>query len=115
MKHSNIFIPLIVLLAIMISSGASCQRKPKPIEVIEVRPAGPDFNADSAYAYCYAQCEFGPRTMNSDAHERCGQWIAGKFQEFGCQVELLSRDMTAPCSKPPTSSHGCILRNNSTS
>ena len=94
MKHSNIFIPLIVLLAIMISSGASCQRKPKPIEVIEVRPAGPDFNADSAYAYCYAQCEFGPRIMNSDAHERCGQWIAGKFQEFGCQVELQQAALT---------------------
>ena len=26
---------------------------------------GPEFSADSAYAYCKAQCDFGPRTMNS--------------------------------------------------
>ena len=44
------------------------------------------FNADSAYAFCQAQCDFGPRTMNSDAHELCGQWIARKFQDYGLQV-----------------------------
>ena len=33
------------------------------------------FNADSAYAFCAAQCSFGPRTMNSEAHELCAQWI----------------------------------------
>ena len=94
MKRSNLLIPILALIAILISSGASCQRKPKPIEVIEVNPFGPDFNADSALAYCYAQCEFGPRTMNSEAHERCGQWIAGKFQELGCQVELQQASLT---------------------
>ena len=51
-------------------------------------PVGPQFNADSAYAYCAGQCSFGPRTMNSDAHERCGKWIEGKFREYGCQVRL---------------------------
>ena len=49
-------------------------------------PVGPAFNADSAYAYCQAQCDFGPRTMNSEAHERCGQWIGSKFQQLGCKV-----------------------------
>ena len=42
--------------------------------------AGPAFSADSAYAYAARQCDFGPRTMNSDAHDRCGEWIAGKFR-----------------------------------
>ena len=49
-------------------------------------PAGPAFVADSAFAYCEAQCQFGPRTMNSEAHEKCAQWIIGKFEQFGCEV-----------------------------
>jgi hypothetical protein len=49
-------------------------------------PVGPAFMADSAYRYCEEQCQFGPRTMNSEAHELCGQWIAGKFRSFGLQV-----------------------------
>ena len=47
---------------------------------------GPTFVADSAYAYCDAQCAFGPRIMNSEAHDRCGQWIAQKFRSFHCEV-----------------------------
>lgn len=48
---------------------------------------GPSFSADSAYAFCEAQCAFGPRTMNSDAHELCGQWIVGKFRQYGMEVQ----------------------------
>lgn len=44
------------------------------------------FNADSAYVFCASQCNFGPRTMNSEAHELCGQWIAEKFQSYGMKV-----------------------------
>ena len=50
------------------------------------KPVGPQFMADSAYTFCQQQCEFGPRTMNSEAHELCGQWIARKFGDFGLQV-----------------------------
>lgn len=58
-------------------------------------PAGPEFSADSAMAYCRAQCDFGPRTMNSAAHERCCQWIAGKFRSFGLDVQLQKATLTA--------------------
>ena len=47
---------------------------------------GPAFSADSAFAFCQQQCNFGPRTMNSDAHERCGAWIVGKFQQYGLHI-----------------------------
>ncbi len=47
---------------------------------------GPEFLADSAYAFCQRQCDFGPRTMNSEAHEKCGQWIAQKFASYGLEV-----------------------------
>ena len=46
----------------------------------------PEFSADSAYAFCQQQCDFGPRTMNSEAHEKCGQWIAQKFASYGLTV-----------------------------
>jgi len=51
------------------------------------------FNADSAYQFCAAQCDFGPRTMNSEAHERCAQWISQKFQQYGYNVELQKADL----------------------
>ena len=57
------------------------------------QPVNVLFIADSAYAYCQAQCDFGPRTMNSDAHERCAQWIQQKFEELGCDVELQKADL----------------------
>ena len=51
------------------------------------------FCADSAYAFCAAQCQYGPRTMNSVAHEECGKWIAEKFRQYGCDVELQRADL----------------------
>ena len=51
------------------------------------------FSADSAYAFCAAQCQYGPRTMNSEAHEKCGKWIAEKFRQYGCDVELQRADL----------------------
>ena len=44
------------------------------------------FDADSCYAFCAKQCDFGPRTMNSEAHELCGQWIVEKFRSYGMEV-----------------------------
>ena len=51
------------------------------------------FNADSAYEFCAAQCSFGPRTMNSAAHEQCAQWIQQKFEQYGYQVTLQKADL----------------------
>ena len=44
------------------------------------------FNADSALLFCQQQCDFGPRTMNSQAHDLCEQWIIRKFQSYGMTV-----------------------------
>ena len=52
-----------------------------------------EFNADSAYAFCAAQCDFGPRTMNSVAHDQCAQWIQQKFLQYGYQVDLQQADL----------------------
>ena len=50
------------------------------------------FNADSAYLFCQEQCQFGPRIMNSEAHEKCAQYIISRFQQYGLKV--ISQQMT---------------------
>ena len=64
----------------------ACGNMKKGSDATSAIPVGPAFLADSAYSYCEQQCQFGPRTMNSEAHELCGQWIAAKFRSFGLQV-----------------------------
>lgn len=44
------------------------------------------FNADSAYAYVQRQCDFGPRVPNSEAHRKCGDWIAAELRSRGANV-----------------------------
>ncbi len=68
-------------------TGSSCNKKNKYVPV-EENPTGPQFEADSAFAFCHQQCAFGPRVMNSSAHDECGKWIAAKFESYGCEVEL---------------------------
>ncbi len=68
------------------STTKKSQQNSQPIVAIE-------FNADSAYAFCAAQCSFGPRTMNSEAHEQCSDWIQKKFREYGYQVQTQKADL----------------------
>ena len=56
-------------------------------------PVGPEFDADSAVAFCAKQCDFGPRIMNSTAHDQCGEWIINKFREYGCSVKWQKTDL----------------------
>ena len=59
--------------------------------------------ADSAYLFCQQQCDFGPRIMNSEAHERCGEWIAAKFRQYGMEVTLQRANLRGtPQPNPPT-------------
>lgn len=72
---------LLLAAALMAACGGS-----KKTQSEAATPVGPDFSADSAYSFCEQQCSFGPRTMNSAAHEDCARWIAGKFGSYGLQV-----------------------------
>ena len=44
------------------------------------------FNGDSAMNYARAQCDFGPRTPNSAALKKCGDYIVGRFKALGLTV-----------------------------
>lgn len=89
----------IVLVAVI---GVAChfvnQRKRTPetssvqTDTLALSPT-PEFHADSAYLYTEEQCAFGPRTMNSEAHDRCGDYIVARFKQFGATVTEQKMDL----------------------
>lgn len=55
----------------------------------------PNFNADSAYYFVKKQCDFGPRTPQSEASKKCASWLIEYLtskadtvyvQEFSCKM-----------------------------
>lgn len=46
------------------------------------------FNADSAMKHIEAQCQWGPRTPGSTAHDKCADYIANTFRSYGLDVSL---------------------------
>ena len=89
MKQNNFliskFFNFYILTAAVLLLLAACKNGTTTTETVYEQQS-PDFNADSAFNYCKAQCDFGPRTMNSTAHDECGKWIVQKFRQFGCTV-----------------------------
>lgn len=53
------------------------------------------FNADSAFTSVEAQCAFGPRVPNSEAHSRCADYIVRKFRERKLEVTEQRADLKA--------------------
>ena len=89
MNRSLITICIAAVLAGACTGGKKSSTEP----VAQNEPVGPTFLSDSAFSFCEHQCAFGPRTMNSEAHEQCGQWIARKFEQLGMSVTLQKVDL----------------------
>ena len=84
---------LTALAAVLIVTACGNSKTSVATTEISEQPVGPTFSADSAYLFCQRQCDFGPRTMNSEAHERCGEWIAEKFHQYGLDVTMQRADL----------------------
>ena len=52
------------------------------------------FNADSAYAFITAQCDFGPRVPGTEAHRLAGDYLAGKLRGYGAVVTEQRMELT---------------------
>ena len=81
--NKNIF--AVISLVLLVASCGNLKKQTTD-ESASLQPVGPVFCSDSAYQYCKDQCDFGPRTMNSKAHDDCEQWIISKFKGFGMDV-----------------------------
>ena len=64
----------------------SCQSKKQVVTVESYVKISPNFDADSAYSFVEKQVAFGPRVPTTTAHERCGDFLVEKLNEFGAQV-----------------------------
>lgn len=100
MKKKSIIILFAGVAAAFVAIAASRYSKGTTVDEevqTETAAVGPQFSEDSAYAFCAAQCQFGPRVMNSKAHDDCAAWIVKKFRQYGMDVieqkaELLGWD-----------------------
>ncbi|HNP47480.1 MAG TPA: M28 family peptidase [Bacteroidia bacterium] len=79
---------LSTVLGLILSCGD--QKKPQPATTTVTQPAiiAPIFNADSAYNYVKAQCDFGPRVPGTKAHEACATYIEQKFKLYCPSVSV---------------------------
>ena len=78
--------------ALMLMTTA-CNSKKTSQTTENEKPVDIEFMADSAYQFCEQQCAFGPRTMNSEAHQQCRQWIADQFRQYGMEVMEQKADL----------------------
>ena len=96
MKKSIFSLVLAFVVVAMACSCMSCKSSRKSAtEPDTVALVGPTFNADSAYAFCAKQCSFGPRLMNTEAHDKCGEWIMKQFVGYGMKVETQDAELKA--------------------
>lgn len=83
----------IIILFIFIVSCGDKQEQSTPITKPDknVKPPvkkvqAPEFDADSAYNFIQKQVDFGPRVPNTEAHKKCGNYLAEKLREYGASV-----------------------------
>lgn len=88
MKRNNITFALTLLLGCICSAciGGNKTNKGQQTADTIVMAKTPVFNADSAFAFMEAQCAFGPRVPNTEAHRKCGQYIADQFKQYGATI-----------------------------
>jgi glutaminyl-peptide cyclotransferase len=74
---TNIICVCTIAVTMVFSACQNETRKPQttPAVAQAYRQVSPGFNADSAYYFVKTQVEFGPRVTNSEAHQKCGDWM----------------------------------------
>lgn len=55
----------------------------------------PAFNADSAYQFVDRQVAFGPRVPNTEAHQKCAQYLEQELKRFGADVMVQQAEVKA--------------------
>lgn len=91
-KNTILLAVITIMMLGSCSSAKESKEAPTNNTIVEKRM---DFNADSAYAFVKAQCDFGARVPNTDAHRRCGDYLITKLQDYGANVIVQSPVLTA--------------------
>ena len=92
-RKTNLFLCMALLL--LTFGCGSHKEKTQNNDNQSIQIEKPAFSADSALAYTVAQCAFGPRVPNSEAHKKCGNYLISFFQQYGDTVCIQSFDTKA--------------------
>jgi len=90
-----IALPMLMLTLFGVISCGSSKGKEAQNEEKAMLIKAPEFNADSAYQYIKEQADFGPRVPNTEAHRKCGDYIASQLEKFGAKVYNQNADLIA--------------------
>lgn len=81
---------------------AGCSSSSKKVETVETQIATEkeesvmiEFNGDSAYSYVAAQCAFGPRVPNTEAHRRAAVYFENELKRHGAEVIVQKMELNA--------------------
>ena len=83
------------ILAVLPGAFLSCSDKPSKTVPEKDTVSVMRFDADSAYAHIEAQCAFGPRVPNTEAHKLCGQYIVSRLKALGLAVKEQRMELEA--------------------
>src|SRR5574344_783148 len=92
MKHFANFFLLFTVAILFLSCGG--KKLSSSEQTVDTMTNVPVFNADSAMLSIRTQCAFGPRVLESKAHENCGRYISDAFKHYGCSVSLQKATFT---------------------
>ena len=95
MKFRNIILSA-VMSVVMLGSCSSTQKTSET--AVSSEPTTKQnvvFDADSAFSFVKAQCDFGARVPNTVAHRRCGDYLVAKLQGYGANVIVQEPVLTA--------------------
>ena len=108
-------IKAVILATACVLLFADCNRQePRDSQVnVQERPRieVPDFNADSAYGFVKAQCDFGPRTPNTKAHDACASFLIAKMKTY-CDTVIVQKGEVTTFNKIKLNIQNIICRFN---
>jgi len=94
--NAPVWIILVVILLLASCNNNNKSAEQTPVETKKnVAVNAPPFSSDSAYAYTQTQVDFGPRNMNSKAHDACGKWLIAKIKTLADTVYVQNFDVPA--------------------
>jgi len=103
------------LFLIFLASCTSCNRETKQSDSQnKTQPPAvnvPAFNEDSAYSYVQAQCDFGPRTPNTKAHDACAAYLVNKMKSY-CDTVMVQKGQVITFNKVTLNIQNIICRFN---
>lgn len=91
----NIYSLIIASLLLSLAAASCSSAKGRQAGTNSDATVAIQFSADSAFGFVKAQCDFGPRLPGTEAHRRCGDYLAAHMAACGANVIEQHATLTA--------------------